>query len=80
MKAMGIPAAIIAFIALVAQQGLNIYSNFWITFWTEDSYLKNVTLIDTPKYADTKYYYLGIYALLGTLQGKGFYSSIEPPI
>ena len=67
---MGLPFTILAFIALVAQQALNIYSNFWITFWTEDSYLKNTTLIDTKKYADTKNYYLAMYAMLGILQGK----------
>ncbi|XP_076093490.1 ATP-binding cassette sub-family C member 3-like isoform X1 [Mytilus galloprovincialis] len=68
-KAMGIPAAFVVLIALVTQQGLNIYQNFWITFWTEDSYLKNATFIHTQKYTDKKYYYLGMYALLGILQG-----------
>lgn len=75
-KAMGIPAAFVVLIALVTQQGLNIYQNFWITFWTEDSYLKNATFIHTQKYTDKKYYYLGMYALLGILQGKTYIKCI----
>ncbi|VDI22201.1 ATP-binding cassette, subfamily C (CFTR/MRP), member 3 [Mytilus galloprovincialis] len=69
IKAMGIPATIMGLLALAAQQGLNIYQNFWITFWTEDIYIKNATLIHTQSYTDITFYYLGIYALLGVLQG-----------
>lgn len=67
---MGIPATIMGLLALAAQQGLNIYQNFWITFWTEDIYIKNATLIHTQSYTDITFYYLGIYALLGVLQGE----------
>lgn len=67
---MGLVAVFISTITLVSNQGLNVFSNFWITFWTEDSYLKNVTLVNTEKYDDLKYYYLGMYGLIGIVQGK----------
>jgi hypothetical protein len=50
-------------------QGLNAFSNFWLTFWTEDKIIKNQSLVMTQEYTDRKYYYLIIYTLLGVLQG-----------
>jgi hypothetical protein len=50
-------------------QGLNAFSNFWLTFWTEDKVIKNQSLVMTQEYTDRKHYYLIIYTLLGVLQG-----------
>ncbi|XP_069135571.1 multidrug resistance-associated protein 1-like isoform X2 [Argopecten irradians] len=46
----------------------SIFSNFWLTFWTEDSFLLNRSLEGTPEFIDRSYDYLLIYGLLGVLQ------------
>lgn len=66
---MGWMAVLVSTITLVANQGLNVFLNFWISFWTEDTYLQNATLIGTNEYDDLKYYYLGMYGFMGVLQG-----------
>ncbi|XP_033748018.1 LOW QUALITY PROTEIN: multidrug resistance-associated protein 1-like [Pecten maximus] len=46
----------------------SIFSNFWLTFWTEDTTLLNLSLQDTPEYIDRSYSYLLVYGLLGVIQ------------
>ncbi|OWF48638.1 multidrug resistance-associated protein 1-like isoform X2 [Mizuhopecten yessoensis] len=46
----------------------SIYSNFWLTFWTEDRLLLNISLMDTLEYRDRSYDYLLVYGLLGVIQ------------
>jgi hypothetical protein len=66
---MGICLLISAAVFLVIFQGLGIYSNVWITHWTSNAYLRNASLVSTDTYYSYKTYYLGIYALIGILQG-----------
>ncbi|WAR30094.1 MRP1-like protein [Mya arenaria] len=58
MKAMGILTVIIVFITMSIFQGLNVFSNFWLTFWTEDELLKNISLSETPEFEEKYMYYL----------------------
>jgi len=67
---MGITWAIMIVVFCLLFQGFNLYSNFWLTDWTEDTYLANTSLSDTHKYVDTNIYYLVVYSVLGVLQGK----------
>nr|XP_022309966.1 multidrug resistance-associated protein 1-like isoform X1 [Crassostrea virginica] len=69
IKAMGVVGTFFSLLFVVLFQGLNAFSNFWLTFWTEDDVIKNQTLVMTQEYADRKYYYLIIYTILGVLQG-----------
>ncbi|CAG2221076.1 ABCC3 [Mytilus edulis] len=69
IKAMGMTTIGAAFFLLFTSRALQVYSNFWITYWTSDSYLKNETLMQTDEYHNKQLYYLGIYGLFGCLQG-----------
>ncbi|XP_063420619.1 multidrug resistance-associated protein 1-like [Mytilus trossulus] len=69
IKAMGISTIGAAFSMLFISSGLQVYSNFWITYWTRDSYLKNETLMQTDEYHNKQLYYLGMYGCFGGLQG-----------
>nr|XP_034320755.1 multidrug resistance-associated protein 1 isoform X2 [Crassostrea gigas] len=69
IKAMGVVGSFLSMLFVLLFQGLNAFSNFWLTFWTEDDVIKNQTLVNTQEYADRKYYYLIIYTILGVLQG-----------
>ena len=70
MKAMGYAAVATVFVSISLFQGLNIFSNFWLTYWTEDEVLKNTSLSDTAEYEGKYLYYLLMYLLYGVLQGS----------
>ena len=70
MKAMGYAAVATVFVSISLFQGLNIFSNFWLTYWTEDEVLKNTSLSDTAEYEEKYLYYLLMYLLYGVLQGS----------
>ena len=67
---MGYISTVFVFVSVSLFQGLNIFSNFWLTYWTEDETLKNVSLSGTPEYEEKYVYYLLMYLLYGVLQGK----------
>ncbi|CAC5413633.1 ABC transporter C family member 5,Canalicular multispecific organic anion transporter 1,Multidrug resistance-associated protein 6,Putative uncharacterized protein YKR104W,ABC transporter C family member 8,Multidrug resistance-associated protein 1,Cystic fibrosis transmembrane conductance regulator,ABC transporter C family member 12,ABC transporter C family member 14,Canalicular multispecific organic anion transporter 2,ABC transporter C family member 7,Putative ABC transporter C family member 15,ATP-bindin len=69
IKAMGISTIMAAFSLLFMSRALQVYSNFWITYWTRVPYLKNETLMQTDEYSNAQFYYLGMYGLFGGLQG-----------
>ncbi|KAL5020060.1 hypothetical protein ScPMuIL_002952 [Solemya velum] len=68
-KAMGIVVAILVFVFMTLFQGLNVYSNYWLTYWTEDPYLKNQSLTNTTTYEEKFITYLSVYTVLGIAQG-----------
>lgn len=79
-RAMGLYAALASVVLMVFYQSLSVYSMFWLTFWTEDPYLKNRTnaVLNTvdniteynPEYTLTSKYYLTVYALMVIVQGN----------
>ncbi|XP_053387287.1 multidrug resistance-associated protein 1-like [Mercenaria mercenaria] len=75
MRAMGLPAVITVLVTMTIFQGLNVYSNFWLTFWTENTLLLNTSLAGTRDYEDTYLFYLLGFALQGILQGIFVYIS-----
>ncbi|KAL4216368.1 hypothetical protein ACF0H5_024095 [Mactra antiquata] len=75
IKAMTVLAVIVVFVSMSLFQGLNIFSNFWLTYWTEDELLKNVSLSGTPEYEERYKYYLLMYLLYGVLQGIFVFTS-----
>ncbi|KAL5020046.1 hypothetical protein ScPMuIL_002938 [Solemya velum] len=68
-KAMGIVPVVLVFLSIAVYSAINVYSSFWLTFWTEDPYLKNLTLTNTTTYHDKYTMYLGVFTLLGVAQG-----------
>lgn len=69
VQAMGVCTVLIVFVTMAIFQGLNIFSNFWLTYWTEDELLKNISLSNTEAYEEKYMYYLLMYLMLGVLQG-----------
>ena len=70
IKAMGSISTIFVFVCVSLFQGLNIFSNFWLTYWTEDETLKNISLSGTVEYEEKYIFYLLMYLLFGVLQGR----------
>ncbi|XP_060579428.1 ATP-binding cassette sub-family C member 3-like [Ruditapes philippinarum] len=75
IKAMGVCTVVVVFISMSIFQGLNIFSNFWLTYWTEDPLLKNVSLYQTQEYEDKYIYYLLMYMGMGIIQGIAVFLS-----
>jgi len=50
-------------------QVVNIYSNVWLSEWTSDPLLMNVTLSNTSQFTSRQNLFLGVYAALGGGQG-----------
>lgn len=69
VKAGGLLSLSIAMVTFWCFQATSVGTNYWLTDWTEDSYLSNRTnnLSDLAARNDR---YLGIYSLLGLVQGK----------
>lgn len=70
---MGYLSTTIALLFMSAFQGLSVYANYWLTYWTEDTLLKNLTLGHTEKYEEKFVYYLAGYTIIGVLQGNVFH-------
>lgn len=66
---MGIWAALASVLLLLFYHVLSVYSMFWLTFWTEDPFLKNRSNVVLIEYADKSTNYLIIYAVMGIIQG-----------
>ncbi|XP_052786998.1 multidrug resistance-associated protein 1-like [Mya arenaria] len=75
LRAMGIPSVVCVLLSMTLYQGLNVFSNFWLTFWTEDPVLLNITLAGTSQYEQTFTYYLVLFTVYGILQGILVYIS-----
>ena len=49
--------------------GAGVYSSIWLSQWTDDTYLKDSSNVNTTEYKNKNYMYLGVYAGLGVGQG-----------
>ncbi|KAH9514953.1 Multidrug resistance-associated protein 1 [Bulinus truncatus] len=67
-KATGTFAIMMSFLFFVLFQVASAWSNFWLSDWTEDSYLANLSLIRTDHYKETNDYYLYIFGVFGITQ------------
>ena len=66
---MGLTAATLSVLIMLLYQTANTYSMFWLTFWTEDTYLKNKSLSYSTEYNTRFAKYIVGFSLLGVLQG-----------
>ncbi|XP_053400725.1 multidrug resistance-associated protein 1-like isoform X1 [Mercenaria mercenaria] len=69
LKAMGYLATTIALVFMTIFQAMSVYSNYWLTYWTEDALLKNLSLGHTREYENKFVYYLVGYTIIGIIQG-----------
>lgn len=67
--AMGYLALLLVMLFMVAFQSLSVFSNYWLTYWTEDTLMKNISLGHTSEYEDRYVYYLVCYTIIGVIQG-----------
>lgn len=68
-KSMGYIALLFTMLFMVGFQSLNVFSNYWLTYWTEDKLMKNVSLGHTSEYEERYVYYLVCYTVIGVIQG-----------
>lgn len=62
--------AVTAVVMLVMFNGLGVAANIWLSRWTDDPYLRNMSLAETPDYSHHTLVYVSVYSALGALQGK----------
>ncbi|XP_053388123.1 multidrug resistance-associated protein 1-like isoform X2 [Mercenaria mercenaria] len=74
-KAMGLWVALISVLLLVFYHVLTVYSMFWLTFWTEDPFLKNRSNAVLDEYADKSTKYMIVYVLMCLIQGVAVFVS-----
>lgn len=68
-KAVGsILSAILLSMFLLAQAA-SLWSNIWLSDWTDDALLKNSSMANSSEYKSRQNYYLGIYSGLSGAQG-----------
>jgi hypothetical protein len=68
-KATGICAISFSFFLFGLYQVASAWSNFWLTDWSQDTYLTNSSNIHTQQYKNKKDYYLVGFGLFGIVQG-----------
>ncbi|XP_052767473.1 multidrug resistance-associated protein 1-like isoform X2 [Mya arenaria] len=68
-RAMGIIALILVMVFIIGFQSLNVFSNYWLTYWTEDELMKNQSLGQTEEYENRFIYYILWYTVIGVVQG-----------
>ncbi|KAH9499530.1 Multidrug resistance-associated protein 1 [Bulinus truncatus] len=68
VQAYGVGFAIFLLASLVIYQGLSVASNLWLSAWTEDYDLHNITSSDVNFYQTKTFMYLSVYSALGFVQ------------
>ena len=70
-RAIGLPSFILFIMMYVVFMGVNVFSNTWLSYWTEDKTLNNMTVQGNSSLRKEKNdFYFGIYGGLGVVQGK----------
>lgn len=74
-RAIGMPYFALYMVLYIMFMGVSIFSNTWISYWTEDQTLNNVTVLGNSSLRREKNdYYFGVYGGLGAAQGKSLLS------
>ncbi|XP_012946646.1 multidrug resistance-associated protein 1 [Aplysia californica] len=68
LRAFGICFAVSLICLLMVYQGVGVGASIWLSKWTDDSYLANVSLAHTDKFRTKTYTYLAVYSALGFVQ------------
>ena len=75
LKAVGHKAVLLFMVLFTLEQLSIVASKFWLSRWTSDSELHNLTSLpaDSEERYQSNVYYLGVYGLLGITQGNNIY-------
>lgn len=68
-KGVGVLTSVVVLVVFSLYHSTSVFSNYWLTFWTEDQLLLNRTERNTTQYYNRKMYYLTVYGVLGGIQG-----------
>ncbi|XP_061183962.1 multidrug resistance-associated protein 1-like isoform X1 [Saccostrea echinata] len=68
-RAIGLTASVIILTIFIVFQGASVGANIWLSIWTTDKQLANISQANTTEYQDRNYMYLGGYAAFGVVQG-----------
>ncbi|XP_067674526.1 multidrug resistance-associated protein 1-like [Haliotis asinina] len=67
-KAIGGITTFFIFLIFAMYQAATMASNIWISMWTDDALLKNMSLVNTSDYQNRNTMYLGVYGAFGCVQ------------
>ncbi|GFS26380.1 multidrug resistance-associated protein 1, partial [Elysia marginata] len=65
IRAFGICFAVSLIALLMVYQGVGVGASIWLSKWTDDAYLRNLSLTHTEMYMTKTYTYLSVYSALG---------------
>ncbi|KAK3795110.1 hypothetical protein RRG08_028311 [Elysia crispata] len=68
IRAFGICFAVSLIALLMVYQGVGVGASIWLSMWTDDPYLRNLSLTHTETYMAKTYTYLAVYSALGFVQ------------
>ncbi|GFN81567.1 canalicular multispecific organic anion transporter 1 [Plakobranchus ocellatus] len=68
IRAFGICFAVSLIALLMVYQGVGVGASIWLSMWTDDAYLRNLSLTHTETYMTKTYTYLAVYSALGFVQ------------
>lgn len=69
-RAIGMAASAIILAIFIVFQVSSVGANIWLSIWTNDKELANISLANTTEYQNRNYMFLGIYAAFGVVQGN----------
>ena len=69
-NSIGYAMTLVIVILFAAFQASSVYSNIWLSNWTDDDLLKNTSRSNSTEYQDRNTMYLGVYGGLGVAQGR----------
>lgn len=73
-RAIGTPYFVLYMVLYVLFTAASVFSNTWISYWTEDDTLNNITVFGNSSLRREKNdFYFGIYGGLGGIQGNYIY-------
>ncbi|XP_046552046.1 multidrug resistance-associated protein 1-like [Haliotis rubra] len=67
-KAIGVCSTFFIFFTFAMYQAATMASNIWISVWTDDGLLKNMSLVNTSDYQNKNTMYLGVFGGFGCVQ------------
>jgi len=69
IKSLGVTLSCGMFTFFLLAQAISIFSNVWLSKWTNDPLLNNATLSNTSQFTDRQNFFLGIYGASTGSQG-----------
>lgn len=69
-RAIGLTASAAILIIFIIFQVASVGANIWLSIWTNDKELSNISLANTTEYQNKNNMYLGVYAAFGVIQGN----------